>query len=52
LLPTLPFALLVVPATHGGWMPRPQLALMFWPDAAPAGALERLQEVAQRSGHP
>ena len=40
---TLPAAVLVVLATHADWMSREQLALIFWPDAAPADALHRLR---------
>jgi tetratricopeptide (TPR) repeat protein len=40
---TLPSALLVVLATEGRWMAREQLALIFWPDAAPADALHHLR---------
>jgi tetratricopeptide (TPR) repeat protein len=40
---TVPSALLVVLATHAHWMSREQLALIFWPDAAPADALRNLR---------
>jgi tetratricopeptide (TPR) repeat protein len=40
---TLPAALLVVLATQASWMTREQLALVFWPDAAPGDALHHLR---------
>lgn len=46
---TLPAALLVVLATQAGWMTREQLALVFWPDAAPADALHHLRTNLHRA---
>lgn len=46
---TLPAALLVVLATQGSWMTREQLALVFWPDAAPADALHHLRTNLNRA---
>lgn len=46
---TVPAALLVVLATQGGWMAREQLALVFWPDAAPADALHHLRTNLNRA---
>jgi tetratricopeptide (TPR) repeat protein len=40
---TVPGALLAVLATHNDWLTRADLALIFWPDAAPADALHRLR---------
>ncbi len=40
---TLPAALLVVLAVQPGWLARERLALVFWPDAAPADALHHLR---------
>ncbi len=40
---TVPAALLVVLASHASWVPREQLALIFWPDVAPADALHHLR---------
>ena len=40
---TVPAALLVVLASQASWVPREQLALIFWPDAAPADALHHLR---------
>jgi len=40
---TLPAAVLVVLATQADWLTREQLALVFWPDAAPADALHHLR---------
>lgn len=40
---TVPAALLVVLATRATWMAREQLALIFWPDAAPSDALHHLR---------
>ena len=40
---TVPAALLVVLASHVGWVPREQLAVIFWPDVAPADALHHLR---------
>jgi tetratricopeptide (TPR) repeat protein len=40
---TVPAALLVVLATQGGWVVRAQLALIFWPEVAPADALHHLR---------
>jgi hypothetical protein len=41
--------LLVVLATHAQWMTREQLALIFWPDAAPADALHRVRVNVHRA---
>ncbi len=40
---TVPAALLLVLATRAGWVTREELALVFWPDAAPADALHHLR---------
>lgn len=40
---TVPAALLVVLASQAGWVSREQLALIFWPDAAPIDALHHLR---------
>lgn len=40
---TLPAALLVVLATQATWVARERLALIFWPDDAPADALHHLR---------
>ena len=40
---TLPAALLVVLAAQGDWMTRERLAVVFWPNAAPADALHHLR---------
>jgi len=46
---TLPAALLVVLATQGDWLSREQLALVFWPDAAPSDALHHVRITLHRS---
>lgn len=46
---TLPGALLVVLASRQQWMSREALALIFWPDAAPADALHHLRVNLHRS---
>jgi tetratricopeptide (TPR) repeat protein len=46
---TLPAALLVVLGSRAQWLSRESLALIFWPDAAPADALHHLRVNLHRS---